>query len=152
MSSRLRRSLFLAVLFAVSLGASGEAAPAGLAANPPNTKVAGIDVDATTIPQLEQLMNARRINAVELMNFYLRRIRQLNPTLHAVITVSPTALADARAAGQATEETGPGGHCGATLTSSASDPTPMDSPSDQSQPGPASTDATPRRPRSKVPA
>jgi amidase len=43
-------------------------------------------------------MNSHRINAVELTNFYLRRIRQLNPVLNAVITVSPTALADARAA------------------------------------------------------
>jgi Asp-tRNA(Asn)/Glu-tRNA(Gln) amidotransferase A subunit family amidase len=43
-------------------------------------------------------MNSHRINAVELTNFYLRRIRQLNPTLNAVITVSPTAHADARAA------------------------------------------------------
>src|SRR6266700_7027920 len=46
-------------------------------------------------------MNSRRINAVEVMNFYLRRIRQFNPLLHAVITVSPTALADARAADRA---------------------------------------------------
>src|SRR5262249_5233337 len=43
-------------------------------------------------------MNARRLTAVELTNFYLRRIGQLNPALHAVITVSPTALADAQAA------------------------------------------------------
>jgi amidase len=78
----------LALLLAVSGGA----------ANPPNTKVAGIDVDATTIPQLQKLMSSHRINAVELTNFYLRRIRQLNPTLNAVITVSPTAHADALAA------------------------------------------------------
>ena len=43
-------------------------------------------------------MDSRRMKAVQLTNFYLRRIRQLNPTLNAVITVSPTALADARAA------------------------------------------------------
>jgi amidase len=43
-------------------------------------------------------MSSHRINSVELTNFYLRRIRQLNPSLNAVITVSPTALADARAA------------------------------------------------------
>jgi amidase len=91
MRSRLRRSLFLTTLLALVLGASGAAAP-------PHTKVSGIDVDATTIPQLQQLMNSRRMNSVELTNFYLRRIRQLNPTLNAVITVSPTALADARAA------------------------------------------------------
>jgi amidase len=92
MSSRVRRFLFLTTVLALA------ATPAGLAANPPNTKVAGIDVDATTIPQLEALMNTHRINAVNLMNFYLQRIRQLNPTLNAVITVSPTAHADAVAA------------------------------------------------------
>jgi amidase len=98
MSSRLRRSLVLTTLLALLLAVSGAAATTGAAANPPNTKVSGIDVDATTIPQLEQLMNSHRINSVELTNFYLRRIRQLNPELNAVITVSPTALADARAA------------------------------------------------------
>jgi amidase len=101
MSSRLRRSLLLTSLLALLLAVSGAAAPIGLAGNPTNTKLAGIDVDATTIPQLEQLMNAHRLNAVDLTNFYLRRIRQLNPTLNAVITVSPTALADARAANRA---------------------------------------------------
>src|SRR5919202_6800354 len=98
MNSHLRRSLLLTTLLALLLGLSAAAAPGGLAANPTNTKVSGIDVDATTIPQLEALMDSHRINAVELTNFYLRRIRQLNPQLHAVITVSPTAHADALAA------------------------------------------------------
>jgi len=101
MSSRIRQSLVLTTLLALLLALAGAAARSSLAANPPNTTIAGIDVDATTIPQLEQLMNSHRLNAVDLMNFYLRRIRRLNPTLHAVITVSPTALADARAADQA---------------------------------------------------
>src|ERR671937_382088 len=101
MNSRLRRSLVLTTLLALFVGVSGASAPVGLTANPPNTKVAGIDVEATTIPQLQQLMNSHRINSVELTNFYLRRIRQLNPTLNAVITVSPTALAEARAADSA---------------------------------------------------
>ncbi len=96
--SRLRRSLVLTTLLTLLLGVSGVAAVIGLGANPPNTKVSGIDVDATTIPQLQKVMNSHRINAVELTNFYLRRIRQLNPTLNAVITVSPTAHADALAA------------------------------------------------------
>jgi amidase len=95
MSSRFRLLLVLASVLALSLGVGGVVAPASLAANPTNTKVAGIDVDATTIPQLEALMNSHRINAVELTNFYLRRIRQFNPLLHAVITVSPTAHRDA---------------------------------------------------------
>jgi amidase len=101
MSSRIKRCLVLTTLLALLLALSGAAARSSHSANPPNTTIAGIDVDATTIPQLEQLMNSHRLNAVDLMNFYLRRIRQLNPTLHAVITVSPTALADARAADQA---------------------------------------------------
>ena len=98
MSSRLRRSLVLTTLIALLLGVAGAAARSVPPGNPTNTKVAGIDVDATTIPELQQLMNARRINSVALTNFYLRRIRQLNPTLNAVITVSPTAHAEALAA------------------------------------------------------
>jgi amidase len=98
MSRRRRRSLVLTALLALAIGVSGAAAPGGIAANPPNTKVSGIDVDATTIPQLQQLMNSHRLNAVNLANFYLHRIRQLNPDLNAVITVSPTAHAEALAA------------------------------------------------------
>ena len=99
MRSRFRRSLVLMTLLALVV--SGAAALTGLAANPDNTKVAGIDVDKTTIPELQQLMDSHRINSVNLMNFYLRRIRQLNPELNAVITVSPTAQEDARAADRA---------------------------------------------------
>ena len=98
MSSRLRRSLVLTTLLALLLGVSGAAAPIGLAAKPPDTRVAGIDVDATTIPELQELMDANRLKSVQLTQFYLHRIQKLNPTLNAVITVSPTALADARAA------------------------------------------------------
>jgi transposase len=53
---------------------------------------------------------------------------------------------------EAREAASPAGHSGATLDSSASDPTPMVSPSDKSLTGLASSDATPRQPRSKVPA
>ncbi|MBA3401794.1 MAG: amidase, partial [Actinobacteria bacterium] len=83
------------------LAVSGAASLIGLAANPPDTRVAGIDVDATTIPELQELMDALRLKSVQLTQFYLHRIRKLNPTLNAVITVSPTALADARAADKA---------------------------------------------------
>ena len=58
MSSRLRRSLVLiTTLLALSLGSAGAAAPIGLAAKPPDTSVAGIDIDATTIPELQELMD-----------------------------------------------------------------------------------------------
>jgi amidase len=97
MSSRLRRSLVLMALLALLLGVSGAAAV------PPHTKIGGIDVDQTTIPELQELMNAKgnRMSSVKLTNFYLHRIRQLNPELKAVITVSPTAREDARAADRA---------------------------------------------------
>jgi amidase len=101
MSSRLRRSLLLTTLVALVLGAPGAAAPVRVAADPTNTTVRGIDVDATTIPQLQALMNSGRITSAQLTNFYLQRISQLNPTLNAVITVSTTAVADARAADRA---------------------------------------------------
>jgi amidase len=96
MNSRFRLALLLATFCTLFVGVAG-----ATAANPPNTKVAGIDVDSTTIPQLQALMDSHRLNAVNLMNFYLQRIRQLNPVLNAVITVSPTAHADAVAADQA---------------------------------------------------
>ena len=99
MSSQVRRSLILSVVLTLLLGMVGVAAPA-LAAGPPapSTRVAGIDVDATTIPQLQSLMDRHRLTSVQLTQFYLHRIKKLNPALNAVITVSPTALADARAA------------------------------------------------------
>lgn len=94
-----RPSLILATVVALPLMVSG-AAP-GRLANATSTRVAGIDVDATTIPELQALMDARRLSSVQLVQFYLHRIARLNPALNAVITVSPTALADARAADHA---------------------------------------------------
>src|SRR4029079_4778389 len=46
-------------------------------------------------------MNHHRLKSVQLTQFYLHRIKKLNPLLNAVITVSPTALADARAGDKA---------------------------------------------------
>jgi len=101
MRSPVRRTLVLATLLALMLGVAGTAAPVGFAASPTSTTVRGIDVDATTIPQLQALMDAHKLTSVQLTQFYLQRIRKLNPMLHAVITVSPSALADARAADRA---------------------------------------------------
>ncbi|RPH63480.1 MAG: hypothetical protein EHM89_03890, partial [Acidobacteria bacterium] len=98
MTRHFRRSLVFTIHLALVLAVSGAAAPISLARSPTDTRVAGIDVDATTIPELQELMNAHRLKSVQLTQFYLHRIRKLNPTLNAVITVSPTALADARAA------------------------------------------------------
>ncbi len=98
MRSLIRRILALAISMALLGGVAGASAPATLASQPTNTRVAGIDVDATTIPELESLMNRQRLSSVQLVQFYLHRIAKLNPALNAVITVDPTALAEARAA------------------------------------------------------
>src|SRR5438876_1139755 len=101
MNRPVRRWLALLTLLALLLTAAGAAAPIGLARSDTSTRVAGINIDARTIPQLEHLMDRHRLTSVQLVQFYLHRIAKLNPKLHAVITVSPKALADARAADRA---------------------------------------------------
>jgi amidase len=98
MRSMVRRSLAVLTLLALLLGTVGASAPAAIARQSTSTRVAGINVDATTIPQLQRLMDRHRLTSVQLVQFYLNRIKKLNPMLNAIITVSPTALADARAA------------------------------------------------------
>jgi amidase len=101
MSSPARRSLGVVVSLVLLLGVSAIGAPASVARQDTATNVAGIDIDATTIPDLQALMDDHRLTSVQLTQFYLHRIKKLNPRLNAVITVSPTALADARAADRA---------------------------------------------------
>src|ERR687888_2457267 len=45
-----------------------------------------------TIPQLQTAMAAGQITARELVLGYVKRIQQLNPTLHAVIEINPNAV------------------------------------------------------------
>ena len=101
MRTPVRRLLVLATLLALVLGAVGASAPSALGASRTNTRVAGINIDAKTIPQLEHLMDHHRLSSVQLVKFYLHRIAKLNPMLHAVITVNPKALDLARAADKA---------------------------------------------------
>ena len=104
MSSQIRRSLILCATTALLIATIGGSAPAvlghhhGPGHGPRDTIVAGIDVDAATIPQLQKAMNRHRLSSLQLTLFYLHRIWKLNPELHAVTTVSPTAIADALAA------------------------------------------------------
>jgi amidase len=101
MRSPIRRFVVLATLVALVLGVVGVSAPAALAAPITSTRVGSINVDSRTIPQLQALMNRHRLTSVQLTQFYLHRIKKLNPKLHAVITVSRTALRDARNADKA---------------------------------------------------
>jgi amidase len=93
------RSLVFLTLVGFLLGGVVSAAPA-IAVEPANTRVAGIDVDAATIPQLQSYMNKHRLTSVQLVQFYKRRIKALDE-LNAVITVAPDALAQARTADKA---------------------------------------------------
>ena len=101
MRAPLRRALALAVLLTLLRSISTVGTTVVLGRGPTSTTIHGIDVDASTIPQLQDLMDAHRLTSVQLTQFYLQRIKKLNPTLHAVITVSGTALAEARAADKA---------------------------------------------------
>src|SRR4051794_31695500 len=77
MRSVVRRSLVLLTVLAV-LAMATVTAPLAAANAPTDTTVAGINVDATTIPELESAMDAGHLSSVELVRFYLKRISQLN--------------------------------------------------------------------------
>ena len=79
-----RRSLSLITILTLLLALSAMAAPATLGRGPTSTTVAGIDVDATTIPELQALMDRHRLSSVQLTQFYLHRIKKLNPLLGAI--------------------------------------------------------------------
>ncbi len=67
---------------------SADALPAAAVLN-------GIDLQQATIPDLEDALASARITSLELTRFYLDRIRELNPYLHAVISTNPHAPRDA---------------------------------------------------------
>jgi amidase len=75
--------------------ASAPTLAAGVLAGEPTLR--GIDLEQATVLDLQRAMDERIISAVQLTNFYLRRIRTFNPVLHAVIETSPQALRDAAA-------------------------------------------------------
>ena len=57
--------------------------------------IRGIDLERSTILDLQKDMDHGRLSSLELTAFYLVRIAELNPDLHAVISTSPTALLEA---------------------------------------------------------
>src|ERR1700712_425799 len=101
MPQRTPFAILLSGLVVSGLVVATPSGPAQAAARKPpvtRTVVRGLDVDRTTIPRLQRAMNHHRLSSVQLTRFYLARIQRLNPRLHAVITTSRTALADAAAA------------------------------------------------------
>ena len=57
----------------------------------------GLQARGVSVAGLQRAMSAGSLTSAELTGFYLGRIERLNPELHAVIAVSPEALAEARA-------------------------------------------------------
>src|ERR1044072_2520868 len=83
------------VATALSLLTLVAAAPTPAVAHPHHPPA--FDLDAATIPQLQDAMKHGRLSAVALTGAYLRRIHAIDPKIHAVIAVDPTALAQAAA-------------------------------------------------------
>ncbi len=81
----------------------GAGAPIGEAPALPR----GLDLDATTIPQLQERMAAGELTAVELTQAYLDRIAALDDEHGAVLGVAPDALRAAAASDAVREQTGP---------------------------------------------
>ncbi|OLR94806.1 amidase [Actinokineospora bangkokensis] len=79
---RLLASLACVVAVSAGLVTPAAAAPA-------------LDLDSATIPRLQELMRAGRLNSVALTGAYLKRVRDVDPKVHAVLALDPTALAQA---------------------------------------------------------
>ena len=89
---RRRRAVVVALTAALLVPAgAAEAAPSG------STGYGQLNLDAATIPDLEQLMDHHRLTAVQLTHDYLDRIHQLDPKLGAVLALNQHALDDAAA-------------------------------------------------------
>jgi amidase len=91
---RHRVTLAATLLAGFALGASTTTA-GSTASRHGDPILRGIDLERTTIPQLQDAMDHGRISSLLLTAFYLDRIGDLNPELHAVIATSPTALLEA---------------------------------------------------------
>nr|WP_161563330.1 amidase family protein [Streptomyces antimycoticus] len=57
----------------------------------------GVDLDTVTIPELQARMAGGSLTSTALTSAYLRRIKAIDPTIHAVLRTDPTALRQAAA-------------------------------------------------------
>jgi amidase len=95
----------VAAALLVPTGAASAGPPAGAGATATDSApLRKLDLDALTIPELQQRMDAGGLTAVELTRAYLHRIAALNGELGAVLSVNPHALADAAASDEARGE------------------------------------------------
>jgi amidase len=98
----LRRKVALTAVVAAAL-----LVPATTASATPSVGASalhGLDLDALTIPELQQRMDAGELTSVELTSAYLGRIDALDDDLGAVLSVNRAALDDAAASDRARTE------------------------------------------------
>jgi amidase len=74
---------------------------------PVTTPSPGIDLDRATVLDLQRAMARDHLDSVGLTRFYLRRIRELNPSLNAVIETNPDAVREAAASDAYRHRRGP---------------------------------------------
>jgi amidase len=79
------------------LAPTATAAPRPALVKVPQPVIAGMNLQRTTIPQLQLAMNKGRLTSARLTSLYLHRIALLNPVMHAVTETNPAALAEAAA-------------------------------------------------------
>lgn len=82
-----------------ALAAATEAG-AGAGGSPPSADaplMPGVDLDTVTIPELQDRMAHGSLTPSALTTAYLRRIKAINPKIHAVLRTDPTALRQAAA-------------------------------------------------------
>ena len=75
----------------------------------PRTPGAAIDLASSSVAELRQAMADGRLTATALTQHFLDRIEEVNPALHAVITVNHDAIAEAAASDEAWESGKPRG-------------------------------------------
>jgi len=119
-TTRTLRTSVVAAL-ALTLTATAGSAAAGPAASGPTASgpdraaagtgpARGLDLDAATIPDLQQQMDDGSLTAVRLTGAYLNRIRTVDRDVNAVLEVNPHAMRDAAASDvrrRAGEQRGP---------------------------------------------
>ncbi|MFD0344431.1 amidase family protein [Streptomyces sp. NPDC127117] len=86
-----------AALAVAPLLASGVPGQPAVAADSGQTLLRGVDLDTVTIPELQERMDHGALTSSELTLSYLRRIKAIDPKIHAVLRTSPTALRQAAA-------------------------------------------------------
>ncbi|MCW2576625.1 MAG: putative secreted amidase [Modestobacter sp.] len=97
-----RRKVALTAAVAAALLVPASTASAGPSGG--SQPLRGLDLDALTIPELQQQMDDGQLTSVDLTSAYLSRIDALDDDLGAVLSVNPDALDDAAASDRARDE------------------------------------------------